>query len=839
MSRRVISLLLAAVLLVGTVAVASPIVSAAYDMKASEDIIALIKSFEGFAPFPMGDYGHYSIGYGTSCNPADYPNGISEEEADQLMRKALVNFETSLNYFAKRNKLHFTQQQFDALISFTYNLGPSWMNQDSLLRQAILNGATGNEFLYVFTMWCTAGTGEYKQILNTLVERRLIEANVYIHGVYSDKVPSRHDFVYFNANIMNASNTARIQGYDSVKTAPVMPSPYKAGYRFLGWYTKASGGEWVTILDGTHAGKMLYGHWQKGDGDAKGVAANYERITTMAVNVYDRTTNKIVKQIPAGTTVKITADYMDSDGIKWGKTADGWIKLSPTRATNEIIVEEDENVRVTVTNADGVNVRKGPGTNYPQITRLKKGDVVTITAISQGENYLWGKCSEGWIALKYTDYDSIIEELPPEDETVTATGIIARTNELRIRNRPGTSGTIQVGTYYRGDKVTITLQEKVGNVMWGKTPRGWVSLYYVDLTPVAPETPDVPEQTEPTESAPTEPAPTEPSAPEKPTEPEEKPGDKVIASGVIIDCITLRVRKGPGTNYAHVASIAAGTPVKIYETTGGGKQMWARIDQGWISMNYVELDVEISDPGNGVIGTVYNCSKLNVRSAPGTSNKRVATIPAGTKVQIFEMAVVKGVTWGRTSLGWVSMEYIKLTGETVPEKPEDKPSEEQKPETEKPEENKPETEKPEENKPETEKPESGKTGQTGTVVKASEVKIRAGAGTNYDKVGTAKKGDRVVILETAKVGNALWGRIEKGWIHMYYVQLDGKEVPEGTVIRTVNGSYVNIRAGAGTEYDRVGQYKRGETVLIYEQTTVRGVLWGRTEKGWISMDYVK
>jgi uncharacterized protein YraI len=118
------------------------------------------------------------------------------------------------------------------------------------------------------------------------------------------------------------------------------------------------------------------------------------------------------------------------------------------------------------------------------------------------------------------------------------------------------------------------------------------------------------------------------------------------------------------------------------------------------------------------------------------------------------------------------------------------------------------------------------------------LRIRAGAGTQYEQVGTLKKGDRVVILETAKVGDATWARIEKGWIHMYYVQMEETEVPGGTITRTVT-TELRIRAGAGTNYEKVGTYQKGDVVMIYEQTTVKGRPWGRTDRGWICLEYVK
>lgn len=44
------------------------------------------------------------------------------------------------------------------------------------------------------------------------------------------------------------------------------------------------------------------------------------------------------------------------------------------------------------------------------------------------------------------------------------------------------------------------------------------------------------------------------------------------------------------------------------------------------------------------------------------------------------------------------------------------------------------------------------------------LRIREGAGTNYDEVGRLQQGDRVKILETRTTSGATWGRIDRGWI---------------------------------------------------------------------------
>lgn len=62
---------------------------------------------------------------------------------------------------------------------------------------------------------------------------------------------------------------------------------------------------------------------------------------------------------------------------------------------------------------------------------------------------------------------------------------------------------------------------------------------------------------------------------------------------------------------------------------------------------------------------------------------------------------------------------------------------------------------------------------------------------------------------------------------------------EEGVTKTVTSTYVNIRSGAGTGYEKVGEYKKGDKVVIYEEKTVGGRPWGRTDKGWICTEYVK
>lgn len=723
MKKRLICLLLSAAILLGMGCLTAPEVSAASTMKASEDIIALIKSFEGFSAQPYYDYAHWSVGYGTTCNQGDYPNGITEAEADALLRNYVASFESSINKFIDKYGLQLKQCQFDALLSFTYNLGSSWMNDpDQVFTGAVINGADGSDFIFAITRWCTVTQNGEKVIQPSLVNRRLIEANLYLNGVYAKTAPTNYKYVFFENNIDFCVNEVRIQGYDNTQTDSLRAVPTKSGYRFLGWYTQAQGGEWITSVGPDTAVSILYGHWQEGNGavddqgNVTGTAASYSRYALAGTVVRETPsdTGAEIAQLSENEVVNIVADYMDENNVKWAKRASGgWVKLAET-TPGKTEPAEPENTMNPVTVQvlrTGVNIRSGPGTNYAKLGTYLKGQELVITEVQPGGQYTWGKSSIGWICLTYTDYDSVIARDSDDASGDAFTGIVVNTSSLNVRSGPGISNPV-VGKLSRGDQVQITKQQMVGSTAWGQTEKGWISLYYVQKIEAAEET--KPEETNP----------------EEPQQPETA-GETVIATGTVSCNGSLRIRAGAGTSYLCLGSLAVGTRVEIYEKTSAGSLTWGRIQQGWICLNYVKLDADSTQA------------------------------------------------------------------------------------------------------------ETSSTKMTGVVVNTDQLRIRSGAGVTNAQVGSLARGTFVEILETQKVGNTTWGRISKGWISLFYVKLDTSAAIQAAAEKTVTASSLNIRAGAGTANRCVGVYHLGDKVKILEQTTVSGVAWGRTDKGWICMKYVK
>lgn len=114
-------------------------------MKISDRGIALIKECEGFKAVPYNcPAGHSTIGYGTLLHrgPVDivgneldkqYKNGISRDQAEELLRVHVsVEIEPELNRVVK---VALSQNQFDALCDFCYNLGVGALKSSTLLKK--------------------------------------------------------------------------------------------------------------------------------------------------------------------------------------------------------------------------------------------------------------------------------------------------------------------------------------------------------------------------------------------------------------------------------------------------------------------------------------------------------------------------------------------------------------------------------------------------------------------------------------------------------------------------------------------------------------------------------
>jgi len=146
-------------------------------MKISKEGIALIKKFEGIELEAYQDsVGVWTIGYGHTKGVEEGDN-ISLKKAEQMLEEELVEYEGYINNMVE---LGLEQNQFDAMVAWVYNLGPTNLGQSTLLK--VLNQGLFNEVPYEIKRWNKAG-GE---VLNGLVRRREAEALLFEGKAWED-----------------------------------------------------------------------------------------------------------------------------------------------------------------------------------------------------------------------------------------------------------------------------------------------------------------------------------------------------------------------------------------------------------------------------------------------------------------------------------------------------------------------------------------------------------------------------------------------------------------------------------------------------------------------------
>ena len=139
-------------------------------MKTSPKGIALIKEFEGLR---LKAYkcpgGIWTIGYGHTAG-VKHGMVISERQAEEYLKADLIAFEKYLNGLG----LALDQNQFDALISFIYNVGTGNFSSSTLLRNVKAN-PLDNSIMDEFLRWVYSKG----RVLPGLQRRRLAEMKLY------------------------------------------------------------------------------------------------------------------------------------------------------------------------------------------------------------------------------------------------------------------------------------------------------------------------------------------------------------------------------------------------------------------------------------------------------------------------------------------------------------------------------------------------------------------------------------------------------------------------------------------------------------------------------------
>ena len=851
MKKRIVCVLLTLIMLVSLVP-ATALTASAASLKTSEAAITIMKKLAIFKKncYQVPGTNEFRIGYGTICSEkhkTTYKNGkvenspdagkhsITQAQADQALRKLILDLDAKVNSFASSNSLTLSQCQHDALVLFTFDVGDSWMSGSGVVRSAIVSKASTNDLLKAMSDWAS-DQDDFR--------RRKIEVNMYKNGIYSDVTPSSFGTVTYNPDagtIPQNGTGAYSVLFDTTKTSAHIPSPTRSGYKFMGWYSAQYDGTLVPSLTGSYNGKTLWAGWQATSVTANnandlsyvhGINETLKVSQLVSLDVYSIPTKKNVK--PFRTINKDTAtvtaikDFIDDDGNRWCKLSaagDGWVllKTSGQSSGNTEYTGGKIDVTVTVTNAY-VNRRANDSASSALTGSYKAGTKLKIVATNAAKT--WGQVEEngvavGWVALMYTDWSTVYDGSAPSDANNTtpiATATVTYNGYLNARSDPGVDNKI-VGGFAKDTTVNVFEIRTVNGHRWGRTSTGWICLTYTNVKMLT---------------------------------------DKNVSDTGVLDYafeVTL-VNSGsdlptyaqPTTNSNNSDTIKAGTTgLKITNAAVADGLIWVKAH--W-TVKETDKDGKTKVIAKSGWATYSNFNlvptkftvvsdSLNIRKDAGSGNEFVFKLTKGVEVEVHEIKLVGEEIWGKivgytpttgsgieNYDGWINLasNYVKRSSKIAID---------------------------------------GGTKAaigTGTVVNADSVRIRI-TGALYGQVlGSINRGTKVAVLGE-KDG---WYMIDydvdnnketDSWIYSQYLEVKMGVVESGTgstggtgttqktdgtgkgiIANTYAG--VNVRSGAGIANAIVGKILNGTEVTILEVKLVGAAKWGRVKQGWICMDYV-
>ena len=139
-------------------------------MKLGERGTEILKYFEGCKLTAYQDsVGVWTIGYGHTKGVYDGMT-ITQDQAEQMLLSELEEYE---GYIENMVTVPLTQNQFDALVVWVYNLGPTNFRNSTLLKE--LNAGNYNAAGQEITRWNKAGG----KVLAGLMKRREAEAQLF------------------------------------------------------------------------------------------------------------------------------------------------------------------------------------------------------------------------------------------------------------------------------------------------------------------------------------------------------------------------------------------------------------------------------------------------------------------------------------------------------------------------------------------------------------------------------------------------------------------------------------------------------------------------------------
>lgn len=324
-----------------------------------------------------------------------------------------------------------------------------------------------------------------------------------------------------------------------------------------------------------------------------------------------------------------------------GLTQDG--KAGTKTLTAMGLLSNAPSIGKAAVNEASTNLRRGASTSHQVLCNLKRGEKLTVLAVSGS----WYKVRtsfdiEGYVYKSYCKAEGVISSGSSSAEpsvNATDTATVVNVNQaVNMRKSPSTDSA-RIGTVAKGAKVWIlSASGDWYKVRTDNGVEGYISKKYLKLSGSASQ------------------------------------GTGETATVVNVN-VAVNMRQSASTSSAVVAQLKKGTVVNIVSSTGS----WYQVNTldgktGFVSKSYLKLNTSTSAPVSGgtvtitanrKVGTVINVNvAVNMRQKADTSASIVAKVAKGKKVNVLQ----ESGSWYQVQTddgkqGYISKTYLRV--ETV------------------------------------------------------------------------------------------------------------------------------------------------------------------------------
>ncbi|MFD2446179.1 SH3 domain-containing protein [Bacillus sp. CGMCC 1.16607] len=291
-------------------------------------------------------------------------------------------------------------------------------------------------------------------------------------------------------------------------------------------------------------------------------------------------------------------------------------------------------------------------------------------------------------------------------------------------------------------------------------------------------------------------------------------------TSVTITINGLNVREGPGLSYRVVKQVKKGESFPLVKEENEWIQIKLNNNQfGWVANWLVQKQnkqITVAPQKENSVGLI-TVDGLRVRNGPGTNFQTIGHVNKGNQVTIKE----KNENWIKVSAnsleGWISSDFVTITGGQATDKTAEKPT---------------------------------KNIKTATI-QVDSLNVRSEASLQSNVIGKLKKGDKIEVISSTQDWIQIYFQNQKAWISSEFVKMNSQSTanetkieepakPLGGIVGTITANALNIRSQPDLGGKIVGSVSKGNSYSIIEEVNN----WSKIEfspkqYGWVNTWYLE